>query len=137
MSLRIILQDIQEFICTNQLVNIWHISKQEVKRKHLGYYETLEEAYTAYVRASKALHGEYAPDRVKDMDVEPLEPKPKVYKSPKWAIENYQKNRDVKLKKQILRNIRKSGKTPKDSTIEKHKITQEEISENLKLFENP
>lgn len=109
--------------------------KADNKRKHLGYYETLEEAYTAYVRASKELHGEYAPERVKEMEVEPLEPKPKEYKSPKWAIENYKKNRDVKLKKQILRNIRKTGKTPKDSTIEKHKITQAEISENLEIFQ--
>ncbi len=111
--------------------------KAENKRKHLGYFKTVEEAYTAYVRASQALHGEFAPERIKEIKLEePYVPQPKVYKSPKWAIENYKKNRDVKLKKQILRNIKKFGKTPKESTIEKHKITQDEIDENLKLFEN-
>ena len=98
------------------------------KRKHLGYFEKIEDAYTAYVRASKALHGEYAPDRVKDMDVEPLEPQPKVYKSPPWARENYKKNREEKLKKQTIRNIKNTGRIPKETTIERNKITQAEIN---------
>lgn len=102
--------------------------KADGKRKHLGYFKTLEDAYTAYVRASKALHGEYAPDRIKEIDLEPLEPQPKVYKSPPWARENYKKNRDVKLKNQNLRNIKKTGKRPKEITIEKNKITEEEIN---------
>ena len=105
--------------------------KADGKRKHLGYFKTLEEAYTAYVQASKALHGEYAPDRIKDMDVEPLEPQPKVYKSPPWARENYKKNRSEKLKKQTLRNIKNTGKIPKETTIERNKITQEEINSKV------
>ena len=108
--------------------------KADGKRKHLGYYKTIEEAYKAYVRASHELHGEYAADRIKDIEVEPLEPVPKVYKSPKWSIENYHKNKPMKLRNQILRNIKKFGKTPKDSTIEKHSITDEEIKENMEAF---
>ena len=106
--------------------------KADGKRKHLGYYKPVEEAYTAYVRASKELHGEYAPTRIQEMDVGPLlEPVPKIYKSSKWAIENYRKNQPHKLRNQILRNIKKTGKTPKDSTIEKHTLTAVEIETQL------
>lgn len=107
--------------------------KADGKRKHLGYYKTIAEAYTAYVRASKELHGEYAPERIQEMD-QPLEPVPKVYKSSKWAIENYRKNRPIKLRNQILRNIKKTGKTPKDSTIEKHNLTSDEIEDRIKEY---
>ncbi len=112
--------------------------KSDNKRKHLGYYETLEEAYTMYVRASQELHGDFCPDRIKAIKLEPLlEPKQKEYKSNKWSIENYHNNRDSKLRKQILRNIKKTGSKPKDSTIEKHNLTNEEIEEMLELFKNP
>ena len=104
------------------------------KRKHLGYFEKLEDAYTAYVGASKALHGEFAPQRVKDMDVEPLVPQPKVYKSPPWSRENYRKNRDQKLKNQTIRNIKKYGKTPKDSTLQNNKITIQELQDAIKYY---
>ena len=62
------------------------------------------------------------------MDVEPLEPQPKVYKSPIWARENYRKNRSEKLKKQTIRNIKNTGRIPKETTIERDQITQEEIN---------
>ena len=100
------------------------------KRKHLGYFETLPEAYTAYIRAAKALHGEYAPQRIQEED-QPIEPQPRVYKSPVWARENYRKNRDEKLKKQNLRNIKRTGKTPKQSTIESNNISPDEIKEMI------
>jgi hypothetical protein len=100
------------------------------KRQHLGYFETLPEAYTAYIRAAKALHGEYAPQRIQEED-QPIEPQPRVYKSPVWARENYRKNRDEKLKKQNLRNIKRTGKTPKQSTIESNNISPDEIKEMI------
>ena len=109
--------------------------KANNKRKHLGYYKTIEEAYTAYVRASKALHGEYAPNRIKDIELPLEEPQPKVYKSPVWSRENYKKYRSEKLKKQTLRNIKKTGKIPKPSTIENNNITNEEINEMIAIFE--
>jgi hypothetical protein len=107
--------------------------KADGKRQHLGYFKTLEEAYTAYCKASKRLHGEYAPQRIKDMNVddENLEPQQKIYKSPKWAIENYNKNKPVKQRLQVLRNIKKNGNRPKKSTIEKHNLTEAEIQKAL------
>ena len=105
--------------------------KSDNKRKHLGYYKTLEEAYNAYVRASQELHGDFSPDRIKSIELEQFEPQRKVYKSSKYAIENYYKHRDIKLKKQILRNVRKTGSKPKQSTIDKHNITIEEIDEKI------
>ena len=104
------------------------------KRKHLGYYKTKEEAYIAYVRASKELHGEYAPQRIQDLDT-PEEAPPRVYKSPAYAIENYRKNQPEKLKKQTLRNIKKTGKIPKQSTLENSNITAEEIKDMIAEFQ--
>lgn len=107
--------------------------KSDNKRKHLGYYKTVEEAYTAYVHASQSLHGDFAPQRVKDKDVSLYTPVPKVYKSPQHSINNYYKNRDVKLRNQIIRNVKKTGSKPKDTTLQKHNIQISDIQEYIKV----
>jgi len=107
-----------------------YISKDK-KRHHLGYFKTAEEAYYKYCAVAKNLHGEYTAERIKNIAVEPCEIKPKEYKSPKYVLEYYKKNKDKKAKDSLLRSIAKSGKRPKDSTIEKHKLSEEEIQEWL------
>lgn len=101
----------------------------EGKRKHLGYFATAEEASIAYASASHKFHGEFASDHIKEQDAPPFKAKPKVLKSPPTSIANYYKYRDEKLRKQIIRNVKLSGKQPKDSTLEKHKIPLSEIQE--------
>jgi len=102
------------------------------KRKHLGYFETKEEAYKAYVQASKALHKDFAPQEIQFEDGEPVEPPVRQNKSSKYVIANYWNNRDEKLRKQIIRNIKKYGKEPKPSTIEKHNLTPQEIQDAIR-----
>ena len=101
------------------------------KRKHLGYFETKEGAYKAYIQASKALHKEFAPQEIQFEDGEPVEPVERQNKSSKYVIANYWNNRDEKLRKQIIRNIKKYGKEPKPSTVEKHKLTLQEIQKAI------
>jgi len=103
--------------------------KADGKRQHLGYFKELQDAYTAYVRASKALHGDFAPDRIKEEPGEPLEPQPKEYKTSQASRDYYQRNKADKQRKQVLRIIEKTGKIPKQSTIDKHKIKWSEIDE--------
>ena len=112
-----------------------YISKDK-KRHHLGYFDTAEEAYYKYCAVAKNLHGEYTADRIKNVVVEPCEIKPKEYKSPKYVLEYYKRNKDTKAKDSLLRSIAKTGKRPKDTTIDKHKLTEEEIQEWLDKYSN-
>ena len=112
-----------------------YITKDK-KRHHLGYFETAEEAYYKYCAIAKNLHGEYTAERIKNVAVEPCEIKPKEYKSPDYVLAYYRRNKDKKAKDSLLRSISKTGKRPKDTTIEKHKLTEQEIQEWLDKYEN-
>ncbi len=103
-----------------------YISKDN-KRHHLGYYDTPEEAYYKYVAVAKNLHGEYTAERIKNIEIEPCEIKPKEYKSPQYALDYYHKNKAKRGKYAVLRMMSISGKRPKQSTIDKHKLTEDEI----------
>lgn len=112
-----------------------YISKDK-KRHHLGYFETAEEAYYKYCAVAKNLHGEYTAERIKNIAVEPCEIKPKEYKSPPYVLEYYKRNKDKKAKDSLLRSLAKTGKRPRDTTIEKHKLTEAEIQEWLDKYSN-
>lgn len=112
-----------------------YISRDK-KRHHLGYFETAEEAYYKYCAVAKNLHGEYTAERIKNIAVEPCEIKPKEYKSPQYVLEYYRRNKDKKAKDSLLRSIAKTGKRPRDTTIDKHKLTEQEIQEWIDKYQN-
>jgi len=112
-----------------------YITKDK-KRHHLGYFESAEEAYYKYCAVAKNLHGEYTAERIKNIAVEPCELKPKEYKSPDYVLAYYRKNKDKKAKDSLLRSLAKTGKRPKETTIQKHKLTEQEIQEWLDKYEN-
>jgi len=112
-----------------------YISKDK-KRYHLGYFDTKEDAYYKYCAVAKLLHGEFSADRIKAIKVEPCEIKPKEYKSPQYVLEYYRNNKEKKSKQSVIRLIKMNGKRPKDTTIQKHKITDDEIQECIEIFRN-
>ncbi len=110
-----------------------YITKDK-KRHHLGYFETPEEAYYKYCAVAKTLHGEFTAERIKNVKVEPCEIQPKVYKSPQYVLDYYKKNKDKKAKDSLLRSIARTGKRPRQNTIDKHKLTDEELQEWLNKY---
>ncbi len=112
-----------------------YISRDK-KRHHLGYFDSKEEAYYKYCAVAKILHGEFTADRIKNIKVEPCEIKPKEYKSPQYVLDYYQNNKEAKSRKSLIKLNKKNGKRPKDITIDKHQLTEDEIAECLEIYNN-